>query len=57
MIIIMTLIISIIIIATELDDKNLIKAIKTKTISVEAYPINICEFPKEELNELVFVLK
>ena len=53
----MTLIISIIIIATELDDKNLIKAIKTKTISVEAYPINICEFPKEELNELVFVLK
>ena len=53
----MTLIISIIIIATELDEKNLIKAIKTKTISVEAYPINICEFPKEELNELVFVLK
>ena len=29
---------------TELSDKNLVKAINTKVISVAAYPINFCKF-------------
>ena len=36
---------------TELNDKNLIKAINTKVIPVAAYPMNVCKFTKAELNE------
>ena len=32
---------------TELNDKNLIKAINTKVIPVAAYPMNVCKFTKE----------
>ena len=42
---------------TELNDKNLIKAINTKLIPVTAYPMNVCKFTKAELNELDLVVK
>ena len=42
---------------TELNDKNLIKAINTKVIPVVAYPMNVCKFSKAELNELDLVEK
>ena len=42
---------------TELNDKNLIKAINTKVVPVKAYPMNVCKFTKEELNELDLVVK
>ena len=35
---------------TELNDKNLIKAINTKVIPVAAYSMNVCKFTKAELN-------
>ena len=42
---------------TELNDKNLIKAINTKVIPVAAYPVNVSKFTKAELNELDVVVK
>ena len=42
---------------TELDGKNMIKAINAKVIPVVAYPINVCKFTKPELNELDLVGK
>ena len=42
---------------TELTDKNLVKAIKTKVIPVVAYPMNVCKFTKSELAELDLVIK
>ena len=44
-------------IKTELNDKNLIKAINNKVIPVAAYPMNVCKFTKAELNELDLVIK
>ena len=37
---------------TELNDKNLVKAINTKTIPVAAYPMNVCKFTHSELAKL-----
>ena len=42
---------------TELNDKNLIKAINVKVIPVAAYPVNVCKFIKAELSELDLVVK
>ena len=42
---------------TELNDKNLVKAINTKVIPVAAYPMNVCEFTLSELIELDQVAK
>ena len=42
---------------TELNDKNLIKAIITKVVPVAAYPMNVCKFTKAEFNELDLVVK
>ena len=42
---------------TELNDKNLVKAINTKVILVAAYPMNVCEFTQSELTELDQVIK
>ena len=42
---------------TELDDKNLVKAINTKVILVAAYPMNVCKFTQSELTELDQVIK
>ena len=42
---------------TELNDKNLIKAINTKVIPTAAYPMNFCKFTKAELNQLDLALK
>ena len=42
---------------TELNDKNLIKAINVKVIPVAAYPMNVCIFIKAELSELDLVVK
>ena len=39
-------------IKTELNDRNLMKAINSKVIPVAAYPMNVCRFSKEELLEL-----
>ena len=41
---------------TELNDKNLIKALNTKVIPVAAYPTNVSKFTKAELNELDVVV-
>ena len=41
---------------TELNGKNLIKAINTKVIPVAAYTMNVCKFTKAELNELDLVV-
>ena len=37
---------------TELNDTNLIFAININVILVAAYSMNVCNFSKEELNEL-----
>ena len=42
---------------TELNDKNLIRAINTKMIPVAAYPMNICKFTKTELTKLDQIIK
>ena len=42
---------------TELNDKNLIRAINTKVIPVAAYPMNVCRFTKMELTELDQIIK
>ena len=42
---------------TELNDKNLIRAINTKVIPVAAYPMNVCRFTKTELTELDQIIK
>ena len=42
---------------TKLNDVNLVKAIKTKVISVAAYPNNVCKFIQSELSELRQVIK
>ena len=42
---------------TELNDKNLVKAIKAKVIPIAAYPMNICKFTQSELTELDQVIK
>ena len=39
------------------ENVNLIAAINTKVIPVAAYPMNVCKFSKEELNELNQVIK
>ena len=43
------------IIRTELNDRNLIKAINKKFIPVAAYPnlMNVCKFTQSELTELI----
>ena len=33
---------------TELNDKNLVKAINAKVIPVAAYPMNVCKFAKSD---------
>ena len=42
---------------TELNDVNLIRAIKTKVIPVAAYPTNVCKFTGRELKELDQIIK
>ena len=42
---------------TELNDKNLVKAINTKVITVTAYSINVCNFIQSELTKLDQVIK
>ena len=42
---------------TELNDKNLIKAINTKVLPVTNYPINVCKFTQSELAILDQVIK
>ena len=42
---------------TELNDKNLVKAINTKVIPVAAYSMNVCKFTQFELMELDQVIK
>lgn len=42
---------------TELNDKNLIKAINTKVMPVAQHPTNIYKFTKVELNELSLFVK
>ena len=42
---------------TELNDKNLVKAINAKVIPVAAYPMNVCKFTQSELTELEQVIK
>ena len=42
---------------TELNDRNLVKAINTKVIPVAAYPMNVCKFAQSELTELDQVIK
>ena len=44
-------------IKTELNDRNLMKAINSKVIPVAAYPVNVCRFSKEELLELDRIIK
>ena len=46
-----------IITTTELNDKNLVKAIITKVIPVAAYPMNVCKFTQPELLESDQVIK
>ena len=46
-----------IIINTELNDANLIKAINMKVIPVAAYAMNICKFSVGELKELDQIIK
>ena len=38
---------------TELNDKNLVKAINTKVKPVAAYPMNICKFEFTELDQVI----
>ena len=42
---------------TELNDKNLIRAISKKVIPVAAYSMNVCRFTKTELTELDQIIK
>ena len=42
---------------TELNDANLIRAINEKVIPVASYPMNVCQFSKGELMELDQVVK
>ena len=42
---------------TELNDKNLIRAINTKVVPVAAYPMNVCKFTQSELTELIQIIK
>lgn len=42
---------------TELNDVNLIRAIKTKVIPVVAYPTNVCKLTGRELKELDQIIK
>ena len=42
---------------TELNDKNLEKAINTKVITVSAYPMNIRKYTQSELTELDKVIE
>ena len=42
---------------TELNDINLVRAITVKVIPVAAYPINVCKFSNGELKELDQVIK
>ena len=42
---------------TELNYKNLVKAINTKVIPVINYPMNVCKFTQSELTELDQVIK
>ena len=42
---------------TELNDKNLVKAINTKVIPVTAYSINVCNFIQSKLTKLDQVIK
>ena len=44
-------------IKTELNDRNLMKAINSKVIPVAEYPMNVCRFSKEELLELDQIIK
>ena len=37
---------------TELNDKNLVKAINTKVIPVAAYPMKVCKFNQSEPTQL-----
>ena len=46
-----------ILIKTELNDRNLMKAINSTVIPVAAYPMNVCRFSKEELLELDQIIK
>ena len=46
-----------IIINTELNDANLIKAVKMKVIPVAAYAMNTCKFSVGELKELDQIIK
>ena len=38
---------------TELNDKNLVKAINTKVTPVAAYPMNVCKFEFTELDQVI----
>ena len=38
---------------TELNDKNLVKAINTKVKPVAAYPMNVCKFEFTELDQVI----
>ena len=42
---------------TELNDKNLVKAINMKVIPVAAYPMDVCKFTQSELTELHQAIK
>ena len=42
---------------TELNDIDLVRAINVKVIPVEAYPMNVCKFSNRELKELDQVIK
>ena len=42
---------------TELNDKNLVKAINMKVIPVAAYPMDVCKFTQSELTELDQAIK
>ena len=44
-------------IRTELNDKNLVKAINTKVITIAAYPMNVYKFTQSDLTELDQVMK
>ena len=44
-------------IKTELNDRNLMKAINSKVIPVAEYPMNVCRFSKKELLELDQIIK
>ena len=42
---------------TELNDINLVRATNAKVTPVAAYPMNVCKFSKGELEELDQVIK